>query len=72
MCAGSQKISFTWEQFARKLMFNPLPKPPLGYEQIDITSENGTENKHKTKSRMRKSRTSGSARSSGRQRPLFT
>ena len=37
-----------------------------------ITSENGTENKHKTKSRMRKSRKSGSERSGGRQPPLFT
>lgn len=68
----SQKISFTWKQFVRKLMFNPLAKPPLGYELLDITSLNGTENKHKTKSRMRKSRTSGSARSSDRQRSLFT
>ena len=68
----SQKISFTWEKFVRKLMFNPLPKPPLGYQLLNITSEHGTENKHKTKSRMRKLRTSGSARSSGRQRPLFT
>jgi group II intron reverse transcriptase/maturase len=68
----SQKISFTWEKFARKLMFNPLPKAPLGYELLDITSEHGTENKHKTKSRMRKLRTSGSARSSDRQRSLFT
>lgn len=65
----SQKISFTWEKFKRKLMFNQLPKPPLGYELMDITSEYGTENKHKTKSRMRKSRTSGSARS-GRQQCL--
>jgi hypothetical protein len=32
----------------------------------------GSELKHKPKSRMRKSRTSGSQRSSGRQRPLFT
>lgn len=68
----SQKRSYTWPEFARKLMFNPLPKPPLGAELIDITSEYGTRLKHKTKSRMRKSRTSGSARSSGRQRPLFT
>ena len=65
----SQKISFTWRQFKRKLMFNPLPKPPAGFELIDITSEHGPENKHKTKSRMRKSRTSGSARS-GRQQCL--
>lgn len=68
----SQKRSYTWPEFARKLLFNPLPKPPLGYELLDITSEHGTENKHKTKSRVRKSRKHGSARSSGRQRPLFT
>jgi group II intron reverse transcriptase/maturase len=68
----SQKISYTWEQFARKLMFNPLPKPPEGWEAIDITTEHGSENKHKPKSRMRKLRPSGSQRSSGRQRPLFT
>jgi RNA-directed DNA polymerase len=68
----SQKISYTWRQFARKLMFNPLPRAPRAFELIDITTEYGSEKKHKTKSRMRKSRTSGSARSSGRQRPLFT
>lgn len=68
----SQKRSYTWPEFVRKLLFNPLPKPPLGYEMIDITSEYGTENKHKTKSRVRKSRKHGSVRSGGRQRPLFT
>lgn len=68
----SQKRSFTWDQFVRKIMFNPLPKMTLGYQMKDITTEHGSENKHKTKSRMRKLRTSGSARSSGRQRPLFT
>lgn len=68
----SQKISFTWKEFVRKLMFNPLPKPPLGYELIDISSEYGSEAKHKTKSRMRKLRTSGSQRSSGPQGSLFT
>ncbi len=68
----SQKRSYTWPEFARKLMFNPLPKAPLGHEQIDITSKYGTEMKHKAKSRVRKSRKHGSVRSSGRQRPLFT
>lgn len=68
----SQKRSFTWKEFARRLMFNPLPKAPLGYELIDVTSKYGPDLKHKPKSRMRKSRTSGSERSSGRQRPLFT
>ena len=68
----SQKISYTWKQFVRKLMFNPLPKAPLGYELTDITSKFSSKLKHKPKSRMRKSRTSGSERSGGRQRPLFT
>ena len=68
----SQKHSFTWKKFVRKLTFNPLPKAPLGWELIDVTSKFGPELKRKSKSRMRKSRTSGSQRSSGRQRPLFT
>ncbi len=68
----SQKRAFTWEAFKRKLMFNPLPKTPMGYELIDVTSPYSTDLKHKPKSRMRKSRKSGSERSSGRQRPLFT
>lgn len=68
----SQKQSYTWKEFIRKLMFNPLPKVPLGYELIDVTSKFSSELKHKPKSRMRKSRTSGSERSGGRQRPLFT
>jgi len=68
----SQKISFTWEAFVRKLMFNPLPKPPLGFELTDVKSKFGSKLNHKPKSRMRKSRPSGSERSSGRQRPLFT
>ena len=68
----SQKHSFTWKQFVRKLMFNPLPKAPLGCESIDVTSTLSSGLKHKPKSRVRKSRKHGSARSSGRQRPLFT
>jgi RNA-directed DNA polymerase len=68
----SQKQSYSWKEFVRKLMFNPLPKNPLGYELIDVTSKFSSELKHKSKSRMRKSRPSGSQRSSGRQRPLFT
>ncbi len=68
----SQKKSFTWAEFVRKLMFNPLPKAPLGHELIDITSKFSSELKRKSKSRMRKSRKSGSERSGGRQRPLFT
>jgi RNA-directed DNA polymerase len=68
----SQKRSYTWEKFARKLMFDPLPKPTQGATPVDITSGLCPEHKHKLKSRMRKSRTSGSVRSRGRQRPLFT
>jgi len=68
----SQKHSFTWTQFARKLMFNPLPKMPYGMDMIDVTSEYGSKLKHKPKSRVRESRKHGSERSSGRQRPLFT
>lgn len=67
----SQKRSFTWEKFKRRLFFNPLPRPPLGFELIDITQEHGTVWKHKPRSRMRKLRTYGSVRSSG-QKPVFT
>jgi RNA-directed DNA polymerase len=68
----SQKLSYTWQEFVRKLMFNPLPKMPLGHELTDVTSKFSSELKHKSKSRMRKSRPSGSERSGGRQRPPFT
>lgn len=68
----SQKRSYTWKAFVRKLMFNPLPKAPLGYELVDVTSKYGAKLKHKSKSRVRKSRKHGSQRSSGRQLPLFT
>lgn len=68
----SQKRSFTWERFTRRLMFKPLPKPTTGAMLLDITNGLGTENKHKLKSRMRKSRMSGSVRSRGWQQPLFT
>jgi group II intron reverse transcriptase/maturase len=68
----SQKRSFSWENFQKRLMFCPLPKPTPGALLVDITNGSGTENKHKLKSRMRKLRTSGSVRSSGWQQPLFT
>ena len=68
----SQKRSYTRAEFVRKLRFDPLPKPPMGFELINIISEHGPESKHQTKSRVRKSRKHGSVRSSGRQRPLFT
>jgi group II intron reverse transcriptase/maturase len=62
----SQKRSFSWEQFERKLHFNPLPLPPHGDELIDLTSEHRTVRKHQPKSRMRENRTSGSVRSLSR------
>jgi hypothetical protein len=67
----SQKQSFTWERFSRRLMFKPLPKPTSGAQLIDITRGLVTESKHQTRSRMRKSRTYGSNRSLGLS-PVFT
>lgn len=67
----SQKRSFTWERYERRLRFSPLPVPPRGAELKDVTSERSS-SKHQPKSRMRKLRTSGSVRSAGRQRPAFT
>jgi RNA-directed DNA polymerase len=68
----SQRRSFTWERFQRRLRFNPLPKPPTAFELLDITNGLGTELKHKPRSRMRKSRTSGSNRRAGWQQLAFT
>ena len=59
----SQKHSFTWEKFERKLKFNPLPSPPRGQQLIDVTSELRAVRKHQPKSRMRENRTYGSDRS---------
>ena len=59
----SQKRSFSWVQFKRKLHFNPLPLPPRGDALIDLTSEHRAVRKHQPKSRMREIRTSGSERS---------
>jgi hypothetical protein len=67
----SQRRSFTWQRFERRLAFQPLPSPPLGQELRDVSSERSSL-KHKPKSRMREIRTSGSVRSAGRQRPAFT
>ena len=66
----SQKRSYNWEGFAKRLRHKPLPKPseaPL----IDITSGVVPELKRNMKSRMRKSRTYGSERSPGLS-PAFT
>jgi group II intron reverse transcriptase/maturase len=38
----SQKRSFAWERFMRKLAFDPLPRPPMGFELLEITYEHGT------------------------------
>ena len=58
----SQKPSFTWAKFDRKLWFNPLPKPPSGDALIDLTSSCRSERNHQPKSRMREIRQSGSVR----------
>lgn len=68
----SQKRSFDWEQFKRKLHFLRFPNPPLGLLLKDITSVALFAANPLPKSRMRKSRKSGSARSAGLQRPAFT
>lgn len=67
----SQRRSFTWHRFERRLAYQPLPSPPLGLELRDVSSEQSAL-KHKPKSRMREIRKSGSVRSAGRQRPAFT
>lgn len=66
----SQKRSYTWDGFAKRLRFKSLPKPAEA-ALIDITSGVVPELKRKMKSRMRKSRTYGSERSPGLS-PVFT
>jgi RNA-directed DNA polymerase len=66
----SQKRSFDWEKFLRKLEFNPLPSPPRGEALVDVTSEFYSVVKHQPKSRMRVTCTSGSDRSPNRSRRL--
>jgi len=68
----SQKRSFTWERFLRRLMFKPLPRPTENAALLDITNGLGTKLKHKPRSRMRKLRKSGSNRSAGWQQLAFT
>lgn len=68
----SQKRSFTWEQYLRRLAHRKLPMPPWPKALRDITMGIVSELKHKTRSRMRKLRTYGSYRSRGWQQPLFT
>ncbi len=67
----SQKRSFTWERFKRRLAFHPLASVPLNEELRDVSSEQRSL-KHKPKSRMREIRKSGSVRSSGWRHPVFT
>ncbi len=66
----SQKRSYPWGGFAKRLMYKPLPKPSEA-ALIDITSGIVPELKRKMRSRMRKSRTYGSKRSPGLS-PVFT
>lgn len=68
----SQRRSFTWEQFSRRLLYNPIPRPSIGCLNVDLTNGLGTVPKRKPKSRMRKSRTSGSVRSGRQQCLSFT
>ncbi len=68
----SQKRSFTWDRFKRRLMFNPIPKANQGSIVIDLTNGLGTELKRKPRSRMRKLRTYGSKRSDRQQCLSFT
>lgn len=67
----SQKRSYTWDAFAKRLKFKPLPKPGSGAQLIDITSGLVPELKRNMRSRMRKLRTYGSKRSPGLS-PVFT
>ena len=68
----SQKKSFTWERFSRRLMFKPLPRPTENAALLDITLGLIPKLKHKPRSRMRKLRTSGSNRRAGWQQTAFT
>jgi RNA-directed DNA polymerase len=68
----SQKKSYTWDGFERRLYFNPIPKPPHGSELIDITNGIGTKPKHKPKSRVRENRKHGSVRNDRQQCLSFT
>ena len=66
----TQKRSYTWGGFIKRLRFKPLPKP-VEAALIDITSGIVPELKRKMRSRMRKLRTYGSKRSPGLS-PVFT
>jgi group II intron reverse transcriptase/maturase len=68
----SQKKSFTWERFQRRLMFKPLPRPTESAALLDITMGLIPKLKRKPRSRMPKSGTYGSNRSANRQRFAFT
>lgn len=66
----TQKRSYTWGGFIKRLRYKPLPKPTEA-ALIDITSGIVPELKRKMRSRMRKLRTYGSKRSPGLS-PVFT
>jgi RNA-directed DNA polymerase len=67
----SQRRSFTWERFMKRLHYEPLPRPPVGFELVDITRNPGSEWNRYPKSRMRENRKSGSVRSAS-QKLVFT
>jgi group II intron reverse transcriptase/maturase len=66
----SQKRSYDWDGFVKRLRFKPLPRPTEA-ALVDITSGIVPEPKRKMRSRMRKLRTYGSERSPGLS-PVFT
>ena len=66
----SQKRSYDWDGFIKRLSFKPLPRPTEA-ALVDITPGFVPELKRKMKSRMRKLRTYGSERSPGLS-PVFT
>ena len=59
----SQRRSFTWKRFLKRIHYQPLPLPPAGYELKDMTRNDGSVWNRKPRSRMRENRTSGSVRS---------
>jgi group II intron reverse transcriptase/maturase len=61
----SQKSSFDFDTFRKKLLLLAFPAPPYGHLLLDVTSVTSLAVKHSPSSRMRKLRTSGSTRSVG-------
>jgi RNA-directed DNA polymerase len=67
----SQKRSFTWEKFERRLAAHPLLPKRYSCDLRDVSSEHNSKHQHQPKSRMREIRKSGSVRSAGPS-PVFT